>query len=195
MLAIDQAGAVACEYSVSPVDVAVCMATGFLQTVSVACQAGCSWTASSPVSWMTIVGGQAGIGAGTVTFRLADNFQAPRESRIEVRWPTPTQGQNVRVSQAGCLYALVQNSIAFGPNGGTGRIDVLSSPSPIGCGGPLQDACVWSATSDVAWITITSPMPRNGDNPVLFTVAPNTSGAPRMGNIVVGDKTARITQS
>ncbi len=195
VLTIDQAGAVACEYSVSPVDLAVCMATPFLQTVSVACPAGCNWTANSPVSWMMIVSGQAGMGAGTVTFRVADNYQAPRESRIEVRWPTPTQGQNVRVSQAGCLFALVQNSIAFGAIGGTGKIDVFASASPNGCGGPLQDRCVWSATSDVAWITITSPMPRNGDNSGSFTVVPNTSGAPRTGNIVVGDKTARVSQS
>lgn len=42
----------------------------------------------------------------------------------------------------------------------------VQSNDPISCGGPLQDACVWSAVSSAPWITITTPMPRAGDNPV-----------------------------
>jgi hypothetical protein len=53
---------------------------------------------------------------------------------------------------------------------------------------------MWSAVSDVPWITITGSMPRSGDNPVTFTVAPNT-GAARTGRITVRDKVVVITQT
>ena len=58
----------------------------------------------------------------------------------------------------------------------------------------MQDRCVWSAVSDVPWITITSSMPRAGDNPVAFTVAPN-SGTPRTGRITVRGTVVVITQA
>ena len=48
--------------------------------------------------------------------------------------------------------------------------------------------------SDPAWITITSSMPRTGDNPVAFTVAPNASTSSRTGTITVRDQVVTITQ-
>jgi hypothetical protein len=38
-------------------------------------------------------------------------------------------------------------------------------------------------------------MPKQGDNPVAFVVAPNTSAAPRTGTITVRDKTVTVTQT
>jgi hypothetical protein len=65
---------------------------------------------------------------------------------------------------------------------------------PNTCGGATQDRCLWTAVSDVPWITITSSMPRTGDNPVAFTVAANT-GAARTGRITVRDRVVSITQA
>ena len=62
-------------------------------------------------------------------------------------------------------------------------------------GGALQDACVWSATTTAPWVTITSTMPRQGDNPVAFTVAANTSSEARSATIVVQDRTVLIEQA
>ena len=51
---------------------------------------------------------------------------------------------------------------------------------PNSCGGALQDRCVWTARSNVSWITVTSSMPQQGDHPVSFTWYPaNTSGSAR----------------
>jgi hypothetical protein len=66
-----------------------------------------------------------------------------------VRWPAVTAGQNLRISQAGCLYAVSQDAISIAAAGGPGRFDVLQMAQPLTCGGPLQDACVWTATSNV----------------------------------------------
>jgi hypothetical protein len=112
-----------------------------------------------------------------------------------VRWPTPTAGQNVRVLQAGCLYAVSTAAVSVGAAGGPDRFEVLQHSVPNSCGGPLQNACQWSAHSDVSWITITTTMPQAGDNPVSFTVAANDSTSARSGTITVRDKVVRITQS
>ena len=112
-----------------------------------------------------------------------------------VRWPTPTAGQNLHISQAGCRYGVSASSLSFGAGGGTGRFDVLQQSEPLTCGGATQNACRWTAESDVAWVTVTTSMPQAGDNPVSFTVAANNETAPRVGTIRVRDKVVQITQS
>lgn len=112
-----------------------------------------------------------------------------------VRWPTPTAGQNLRIAQAGCRYAVSQSAFSFTAAGGTGTFSVIQQSDPTECGGATQDRCVWTAESQVPWITITLSMPRSGDNPVAFSVAPNGDTAPRTGTIVVRDKAVTITQA
>ena len=63
------------------------------------------------------------------------------------------------------------------------------------CGGATQDRCVWSAVADVPWITVTTGMPRTGDNPVSFTVGANPATDARVGTITVRDKVVLITQA
>jgi hypothetical protein len=183
-----------CEYLVQPVEVGACMTAPTL-SVSVTTQAGCTWTASAADSWITLQSGQAGVGSGTITFKLGDNYDDPRQGVVMVRWPTITAGQNVRVSQAGCRYGVSTGNISMAAGGGTGNFMVLQQSDPTECGGALQDRCVWTAVSDVPWITITSSMPRAGDNPVLFTVAPNGTGSARTGRITVRDKVVVVTQA
>ena len=193
--AVTQSGdAGACDYSVSPVEFEPCMSVPSDLTATVTAEPGCTWTAAAGASWISVVGGQSGVGSGTVRFRVADNWNAPRQSAVMVRWPTPTAGQNLQVRQAGCRYAVSVTSIAVPAAGGTERFDVVQSSDPISCGGPQQNACVWSAVSSVSWITITSAMPRVGDNPVSFTVAANAGGA-RSGTIRVRDRVVTVTQA
>ena len=112
-----------------------------------------------------------------------------------MRWPTPTAGQNIRVAQAGCSYGVSRAAFSFGAAASTGTFDVLQQSDPIACGGATQDRCVWTAESDVPWITITTGMPRAGDNPVSFTVASNDGTAARIGTIRVRDKQVIVTQA
>ena len=160
----------------------------------IATQDGCPWTVSSNVPWLLIDNGSSGVGSQSIDMSFSSNYDAPREGIAMVRWPTPTAGQNVRVSQAGCHYSVSKTVIDFAASGGAGGFDVLQESEPNTCGGPLQDACVWSAIADVPWITITTTMPRSGDSAVAFTVAAN-SGVARNGTITVRDKTVRITQA
>ena len=192
---ITQAGAASCSYSVSPVDFRECNRGGFDRTVSVTTSDGCGWTAAPAASWLTVVSGQSGTGTGTVTFRFGDNFEAPRQANIEVRWPTPTAGQNVRVYQEGCTYLATTSGFDVPAAGGDFNFDVFASPTNPACGGPLQDVCMWNAVSSASWVTVLTSMPRYGDDRVFFRVAANGTGAPRTATITVRDKTVTIRQS
>jgi hypothetical protein len=112
-----------------------------------------------------------------------------------VRWPTPTAGQNLRVAQAGCVYAVSRSAFSVVASGGSFTFDVIQQSDPSVCGGATQDRCVWTAQSTVPWITITGSMPRAGDNPVAFVVASNDTSVTRVGTITVKDKAVVITQA
>jgi hypothetical protein len=195
MFTITQAGTAACDYSVAPVDVRACMSEGFVRTVSVTTSAGCPWTSSTPASWITMASGLSGSGPGTITFSMASNFDAARQANIEVRWPTPTAGQNVRIAQAGCGYAVEPAAIDTTAAGGDFFFEVYSGPTDPSCGGPLQDGCIWSAATSASWVTVLTPMPSNGFNRVHIRVAANGTGAPRTATIVVRDRTVTVRQT
>lgn len=184
-----------CEYSVTPVEFSPCMSVPYNLTATITTQQGCTWTANPGASWITLTGGHSGSGSGVISFRVTDNWDAPRQDVVMVRWPTVTAGQNLRVSQAGCRYGVSATTISIGAAGGPGRFEVLQQSDPYTCGGPTQNACLWIAQSDVPWISVTTTMPQVGDNPVSFTVAPNDSTAARSGTITVRDRVVRITQS
>jgi hypothetical protein len=193
---VTQAGDIPnCAYSVAPVELTPCMSVSYTLSTTITTQQGCTWTANPDASWIILDSGHSGSGTGTVTFRVSDNWDAPRQGVVMVRWPTPTAGQNVRVLQAGCLYAVSTTAVSVGAAGGSGRFDVIQQSLPNTCGGPLQNACRWSAQSDVSWITVTTTMPQAGDNPVLFTVAANGNTSARSGTITVRDKVVRVTQA
>jgi hypothetical protein len=195
-IAIDQRGNTsACEYRVEPVTLSTCMSWSHDLMSQVTTQAGCPWTATSTVGWMTVVEGDSGSGTGTIRLRGDANYDARRSAILQVRWPTVTAGQNVVVDQAGCSYAVSTSSLTFTSAGGTARFDVLQQSDPYKCGGPLQNGCVWSAVSDASWITITTSMPRTGDDAVQFTVAANPASTPRTGTITVRSRTVTITQA
>jgi hypothetical protein len=183
-----------CQYSVAPVDFGPCMSAGSV-TATLNTQAGCSWTVSSNVPWLTIPSGSSGAGSTVITLAFSENYDAPRDGIAMVRWPTPTAGQNIRVAQAGCLYAVSRNMFSFTASAASGTFDVIQQSQPNTCGGATQDRCVWSAISDVPWIAITGSMPRSGDNPVAFTVSANDAATSRVGRITVGDKVVVITQA
>ena len=191
---VSQAGSASCEYSVAPVDFRECNRGGFERTVAVTTASGCGWTAAPAASWLTVLSGQSGLGPGTIVFNFTDNYEAARQANVEVRWPTPTAGQNVRVFQEGCTYYTGVATILVAAAGGTYNFDVFASPTNPACGGPLQDVCVWSAVSSASWVTVTTSMPTNGDQRVYFSVAINGTGKERTATITVRDKTVTIRQ-
>jgi hypothetical protein len=183
-----------CEYSVGPVTFTPCMAGGRL-TATLTTRANCSWTVNTSIGWLSLPNGRSGKGTGTIAIGYTDNYDAPRDGVVMVRWPTPTAGQNIHVEQAGCLYSVTQSSFSFTAASATDSFSVFQESQPNSCGGPFQDQCVWTAKSSVSWITVTSSMPQQGDHPVSFSVSANTGSASRTGKITVRDKVVTVTQA
>jgi Viral BACON domain/Putative binding domain, N-terminal len=193
--AADTPPAPVCQYSVTPLEFAPCMSAPFNMTATITTQPSCTWTAEPDTSWITVTGGQSGSGPGVITFRVSDNWDAPRQSVVKVRWPTATAGQNLQVHQAGCRYAVSTNLVNMPDSGGSARFDVIQESDPYTCGGPTQNACMWIAQSDVSWLTVTTTMPQYGDGPVSFIVSANDGTNPRTGRILVRDKLVEIMQA
>jgi hypothetical protein len=192
---VRQAGDVdACRYGVAPVILTPCMPAGS-SIAMVTTQPNCPWTAISDASWLTISSGGSGAGSGEIAIQFLENYAAPREDVVMVRWPAPTAGQNIRVAQAGCLYGVTPGTFSIPSGGGTEAFNLVQQSDPVSCGGATQDRCIWTARANVSWITISGSMPRAGDDRVTFTVAANTGTSTRVGTIVVGDTAIVITQA
>jgi Zn-dependent metalloprotease len=84
-----------CTYSISPTSASVAAAGG-TGSVSVTATSGCSWTAVSNSSFITITGGASGTGNGTVTYSVASNTASTsRTGTLTIA------GQTFTVTQAG----------------------------------------------------------------------------------------------
>lgn len=183
-----------CAYTVGPTDFSPCMPAGAV-TTHVETAESCPWTITSGEPWLAIDGNATRTGPGDARLVFTANYAAPRQGVAEVRWPTPTAGQNVRISQAGCVYGTTVSTVAVGSTGGSFSFGVLQQSLPNTCGGPLQDACIWTATASASWITITTPMPRQGDQNVSFNVASNASPQVRSATIAVYDRVVTVQQA
>lgn len=81
-----------------------------------------------------------------------------------------------------CTYSINPTNQSFVAAGGTGSVAVTTGS---GCG--------WTATSNAAWISVTSGASGNGNGTVNYSVAVN-SGAARSGTITIAGQTFTVTQ-
>ncbi len=72
-------------------------------------------------------------------------------------------------------------SRTIGGGGGSGTVSVTASGA-------------WTATSNDAWITVNSGASGNGNGTVAYTVAQNSTGAPRTGTITIAGQVFIVTQ-
>jgi hypothetical protein len=80
---ITQPAASACIYGLSPGGQAFGVAGG-AGTINITVSTGCPWAAASNASWITITGGSAGNGNGSVAFQAAPNTGAARSGTVTV---------------------------------------------------------------------------------------------------------------
>ena len=84
----------------------------------------------------------------------------------------------------GCAYSLTLARGRFESGGGPGRLGVVAG-----------NACAWTATSDVAWITFPTGASGVGNGEINFAVAANTSGNVRSGSITLGGQSFLVEQA
>ena len=172
-----------CDFRVTPTRVELGLVAGS-GTVVVETQPGCGWTVASSASWLH-PGTGGGVGSGVIAFTtdaVPPSAFDPRQGRLEVRWNTPTAGQNVLVTQSNgsCDAAMFPQTgpitaETFGAKASHGSLEVLAD---FFMSGP------WRVMDAPDWITFTSPplfLLGFGDGAAIFDVAPNPSPFPRDG--------------
>ena len=150
--------------------------------LNVSAPAGMGWTANSNASWIEIVSG-SGTGNGTVSFIVRDN----PDERFRVGTITIAHRDFIvrqgGFGQPGCTVALTSTFETFSAGGGTGGTTVVAA-----------EDCIWNATSNTAWITITSDNGGLGTGTLTFSVAPNGTGVARKGTVNVSGMTFSVKQ-
>ena len=155
-----------CSYTLNPATATVAQAGG---TGSFTVASGCNWTATSNASWIQVTGGQ-GSGDGTVRYSVeAYTGNADRTGTITVGSSTFTIRQT-----AACTFTTSSGNVTATAAGGTHNINVQG-----------RDGCARTATSDVAWITITSGGAGEGNGTVGITVAANSTREYRIGRVLI----------
>jgi hypothetical protein len=170
-----------CAYTVSLASTVSIPAPGGSATVPVAAAAGCPWTATSNVPWITVAAPGLGSGNGVVVFSVATNPGIARTGTVVIAGQTFTVAQAASPTQ--CSYAISAPDAVIGASGGTGSVSVVAA-----------GACAWVASSNAAWITVTSGTTGSGGGVVAFSVAPNT-GPARSGTITVASQVFTVHQA
>jgi all-beta uncharacterized protein/BACON domain-containing protein len=149
-------------------------------SVAVNTSAGCTWAATSSISWVRLTAGQSGTGPGSVAFTADETPSSlPRSGTVSIA------GQTFTVTQEGgpCTFVVSPPSAAIGAAGGSGSFEVNT-----------KDACPWTAASNDAWLRVTAGGNGAGDGTVGFSADPNP-GPARTGTIVVGGKPFTASQA
>ena len=165
-----------CAYAATPSSQDVA-ASGGTATASIATAAGCPWSASSTVDWIT-VSTTSGAGPAQVPLIVAPNIGPPRTGTVTVASTTLIVNQG-----SPCEWTFVPPDHELGANGGNGNILVI-----------VTGFCTWSATSNVAWITVTAGATGTGNGLVQFVVAAN-DGPARTGSLTIAGRRYNVTQA
>ena len=170
-----------CRYEVAPSNQSV-GAGGGSGSVSVSVNSDCAWTATTDVSWITLVPPVSRSGNGTVNFTVAPNSGVDRTGSVIIAGQRSTVTQSA-VNES-CSYAIAPTSQNVSAAGGTGTTVAVTTTS----------ACRWTASSNAPWLTITAGATGTGNGSVGFTVAANT-GAARTGTLTVATRAFTVSQA
>jgi len=176
---VTQAGTATCSYTLSSASQNF-STTGGSGTVNVTASAGCSWTAASNVSWLTVTPGIGGSGNGSVSYSVAANTGTARTGTLTIANQTFTVNQDG--TSPTCQVSPNVGGFNFAYAGRQGQFQVTAA-----------SACSWSAQASVPWITINSGATGKGNGTVVFTIDTNM-GAARTGTISVNGASLIVNQ-
>ena len=159
-------------------------AAGGTGSVVITTAAGCAWTASSGVPWLTITTPTSGNGSGSFGYSVAANAStSARSGSVTVGGATFTVNQ-AGASGTACTITLNPTGRAVAASATTGSTVAVSAPS----------GCPWTSASNAQWLTITSGASGSGNGSVAFNVAANT-GPGRTGTLTIGGQTFTVDQA
>ncbi|MEW6737725.1 MAG: S8 family serine peptidase, partial [Acidobacteriota bacterium] len=157
-------------------------AAGGNGSVSITAPNNCDWAVVSNASFISVTSGEVGSSNGSVNFTVAANPNTtPRTGTIKIAGQTFTVNQ---AAASGCTFSINPTSQNFSASGGNGTVNVTA-----GAG------CNWTATSNAAFITVTTGGSGSGNGTVNYTVAANSSTSSRTGTITIAGQTFTVNQS
>jgi hypothetical protein len=175
------AAATDCSFGVTPLQIQVAAAGGS-GSVTVTAPSGCAWSASKNASWLTILSGASGTGAGTVTIAASANTATnPRSDTVMVAGQAVTVTQAAVVTQ--CSFGVTPPQIAVPVAGGNATVTVTA---PTGC--------AWTASKNASWVTIVSGVSGAGNGTVVLAVSATNASSPRSDTLTVAGEAVTITQ-
>lgn len=168
-----------CTWTISPTSQSF-TPTGGTGSSTVTAIAGCTWTAVSNNTWISVSAGASGSGNGSVSFTVAAN------TGTSTRVGTLTiAGSTYTVTQAApCSYTISPTSRSHTAAGGTGSVTVTAA---AGCG--------WTATSGASWVTIGSGASGSGNGSVSYTAAANTATSARTATLTIAGRTFTVDEA
>jgi peptidyl-Asp metalloendopeptidase len=171
-----ESGGSACTFAVSPTSLSYGPGGGSM-TLSVSTTSGCAWTASSPVSWVSL-SRTSGTGSRSVSVTVPENSGGQRSATLTVA------GRAVSLSQAAltCSYSVSPTALTFASGGNTTSVSVSTSPG-----------CTWTASSGAGWITLGSSG-GSGSGSVAATAAAN-AGTSRSTSLTIAGRTVSVSQA
>jgi len=174
---VTQAGT-PCSFTLSPTSQTF-PAAGGTSTVDVTTTAGCSWSATSGSTWVTISNGAAPTGSGSVGITATSNpTTQPRSATLTIA------GKSFVVTEqaATCTYTVSPLTVTVSPGGASGTISVTT-----------LSTCTWTSTSGTPWISLTGSL--TGSGSASYTVDANTGTATRSTTVTVAGVAVRFDQS
>jgi hypothetical protein len=152
-------------------------------TVTVMAEASCAWSVSNSNSWITVLSGITGNGAGTVVYWVSANPSSnSRSGNLDIA------GQRFAITQSGnpvtCAFALSSTSAMHGASSTTGLVSVTASAG-----------CNWISTESNTWVTITAGLTGTGNGLVRYVLTINTSNLPRTAVISIAGQPFAIHQA
>jgi hypothetical protein len=166
----------ACTYSIKPTYYDAGRGPDDIR-VSVTAPSGCSWSASSPVAWVTVAGGRSGSGDGTVRLLVEPNNGSERRVDLTIA------GETFRLRQYGCSTSIKPTSYHAGRGPDDIRIAVTA-----------EGDCTWTAASTVEWVTVAEGRTGSGNGTVRLLVEPN-SGGERSVTLTIAGQRFQLRQS
>ena len=154
-------------------------AEGITTSIEINTNAGCNWTATTSVSWITFQSAAVGTGDSALSFAIAANVNAATRTGtvlINNKVLTITQvGQN-------CTVAISPTTASAPSSGASGSIAVTTN-------------CAWTARSSAAWLTLTATQSGTGNGQVDYAAAVNPGAAIRTATIAINGQVFTVTQS
>jgi hypothetical protein len=123
---------------------------------------------------------QSKVWAVTGTYDVRAMARCKDHTGIFSAWSGPF---SVKIDPATCTYTVNASKTQFTAFGGGATASITAS-----------SACSWTATSNAAWIDITSGASGTGSGTVQFSVETHTGASPRSGTLTVAGQTITIDQ-